>query len=298
MGHLMSKFVDKIQQSILPSEKDWMDYLIQAHQNAPSMTPLAFADHVTKEGLNSYALLAQACSPFKGQNCTVVDLACGDGYLISYLLEALGSQSKVIGIDISDAELSIAKQRFSAKANVSFIQTEAQNLTLIDQSVDLVFCHMALMLMLPIEPVIHQISRVLKSGGLFSAVVGRSAESGSFFSLVQGLSSEMVRSRFPNVKDVKSGDQRVFSEEGLRSLFKSDTAFSELQDVQEFDLQYNVVPADVWQLMKNMYFISMLPPSDQERLQDATAELASRHVGSNGKVEFTFPMRKFTVTKK
>ncbi len=56
--------------------------------------------------------------------------------------------------------------------SVVLVLAEAQKIPLGDASADAVLCHMALMLMLPIEPVIGEIHRVLAPGGIFAAVSG------------------------------------------------------------------------------------------------------------------------------
>lgn len=83
----MSTFWNKIESGRAPTEADWSEHLIEAHRGAPSMTPRAFAAHRTKDGLTSYEFLARQIAG-RGADMTVVDLACGDGYLAPFVLPA------------------------------------------------------------------------------------------------------------------------------------------------------------------------------------------------------------------
>ena len=118
---------------------------------------------------SSYDGLAQVVTP-RGEPITVLDLACGDGLLLSRLSQMHASGLGLIGIDMSRAELDAARSRLGP--GVALHQAMAQALPLPDASVDCVLSHLALMLMAPVEPVIAEVRRVLKHGGVFSAVVG------------------------------------------------------------------------------------------------------------------------------
>jgi len=292
----MSKFIEKVRQGIIPTDKDWTEYLVIAHEKAPSMTPHAYADYKTKEGLSSYELLAQTCKLYQNKNITAVDLACGDGYLISFVLPLLNKPSKIIGVDMSNAELAIARNRLK-EPNISFINAHAQKIPLDDHSVDVILCHMAFMLMLPLEPVVQEISRILKPGGSFSAVIGGVPTDDPFYLQVRRLYSEFLASRFPNMKDTKTGDSRVASEDGLKQLFTLDLGFNERIETLNFELQYIVEPAGIWSLMKDMYFVGMLPDIEQDNLRKAFIDLGDKNKAKDGKVTFGYPMRKFTITK-
>ncbi len=94
-------------------------------------------------------------------NKTVLDVGCGSGAL-AY---RLGDKSKkVIGIDLADERISFANRMY-AKPNVSFKVMDALNLSLPDQSVDVVVS-VGVVHHLPLESVLKQFRRVLKPGGM------------------------------------------------------------------------------------------------------------------------------------
>ena len=291
----MSRFFEKIKSGEMPTDEDWSDHLIEAHKIAPSMTPNGFSAFKSDKGLNSYELLAETIEcPLSGK-ATIVDLACGDGHLIPYLLKKVDENSRIYGVDMSEGELSVARALIK-DARVTFKKAKAQNLPLPDQSADHVVCHMAFMLMLPIEPVVQEISRVLKPDGTFSAVVG-SRLSTDLWAEIQKLTFQFIDSKYPKIRETRSGDPRVGTLEGLRELFKPVLGFGEPSAPLEFSLNMKVTPEGIWNFMKDMYFVGMLPEPEKVELKTALVSLGKDNMGAEGKVSFQFPMKIFTTEK-
>jgi len=110
------------------------------------------------------------------EGCTVLDLGSGTGRDV-YLASALvGEQGKVIGVDMTDEQLAVARkyvprmtERFGFKApNVDFRQGYIEDLAsagIEDNSVDLVISNCVINLSPDKERVFSEIFRVLKPGG-------------------------------------------------------------------------------------------------------------------------------------
>jgi len=110
------------------------------------------------------------------EGCTVLDLGCGSGrdvYLASYLVGAGGS---VIGIDMTEAQLEIARKhlpthtrRFGYQTpNVDFCLGTIEDLAaagIADNSIDVVISNCVVNLSPDKERVLAEIFRVLKPGG-------------------------------------------------------------------------------------------------------------------------------------
>ncbi len=94
-----------------------------------------------------------------GANDTVVDIACGTGDFCE-LAQKRGAQ--VIGIDFALEMLLAAKQR-SIAAN--FVQGDALMLPLPDRCANAVTCGFALRNFVSLEPVFHEMARILAPGG-------------------------------------------------------------------------------------------------------------------------------------
>lgn len=291
----MVAFLEKIKRNEATTDEDWRELMIQAHREAPGMTPRAFAEHKTSSGMNSYETLAQELRPLAGREATVMDLACGDGFLIPSVLAVLGTKGRVIGIDMSADELNAARRRVE-DARVEFRQATAQNLPLADESVDQIVCHMAFMLMRPLEPVVREIARVLKPGGGFSAVVGHGGSQGVLARVEQAL-TEFVETRYPGIRKARTDDPRLESIAGLGELFPAVLGFQRIEAVSEFALQVRTNAEGTWDFVKDMYLIGCLSETEKTILQREIVALAQGAANERGEVSFEFPLKMFTVLK-
>jgi len=283
----MKSFEDKVFEGMSPTQEDWNNFLKTAHEKAPSMSPAAYGDCCNSSGLNSYQWLVQGLECTSNQP-TILDLACGDGYLIPHIQKKFPSLEKVIGIDMSEAELEVARNRPLGEL-ARFIHTSAQDLKLEDESVDIVACHMAFMLMLPLEPVVAEIKRVLKPGGRFVAVVNNKKDNRGVMLGVQESVAKFLKDEFPNMAKPLTGDPRVESEKGLTSLFSS---FSGPLQIESDQFGCQVSFGGLWEHIKNMYIITMLPANKNSRLIRRLIE----KLGDTD-LNLEFAMRRFSIQK-
>ncbi len=107
---------------------------------------------------------------------TVLDLGCGAGKDVYVLSQLVGEKGKVIGVDMTEAQLNVAKKHsdYHTKAfgystpNVAFhlgYIEDLHSLGIKDQSVDVVISNCVLNLSPDKEAVFREIFRVLKPGG-------------------------------------------------------------------------------------------------------------------------------------
>jgi SAM-dependent methyltransferase len=94
----------------------------------------------------------------------VLDIATGPGYIAEAFA---GAAREVVGVDLTDAMLAIAKERTRERgvSNVSFRAADAQNLPFENGAFDVVVCRLALHhLLRPLE-VLREMARVCRVGG-------------------------------------------------------------------------------------------------------------------------------------
>lgn len=102
------------------------------------------------------------------QGMQVADIGCGTGNVSFLIASKVGVDSSVCGVDISEAQLDIARsqaQNFNFN-NISFVEGSAYNTGLPKDSFDLVYCRFVLIhLNRPVEALLEMKS-LLKPGGL------------------------------------------------------------------------------------------------------------------------------------
>jgi len=114
--------------------------------------------------------------PMAAQGCTVLDLGCGTGRDAFILSQIVGEKGRVIGVDMTDEQLSVANQyvgwhmdKFGyKKPNVEFVKGYIEDLKtagIEDNSVDIVISNCVINLSPDKEKVFSEIVRVLKPGG-------------------------------------------------------------------------------------------------------------------------------------
>ena len=110
------------------------------------------------------------------EGLTVLDLGCGAGRDVYVLAQLVGEKGRVIGVDMTEAQLAVARQHetFHRKAfgykrsNVDFLQGNIEclhELDLADNSVDLIVSNCVINLATDKAAVLREAFRVLKPGG-------------------------------------------------------------------------------------------------------------------------------------
>lgn len=115
-------------------------------------------------------------APAAIQGKTILDLGCGSGRDVYVLSKLVGEQGRVIGVDMTDEQLTVARrhQEYQAKvfgyekSNVTFLKGYIEDLSSLgieDGSIDLVVSNCVINLSPDKERVFSEIFRVLKPGG-------------------------------------------------------------------------------------------------------------------------------------
>ena len=119
-------------------------FLVRFHRDFPGCTPTAFAESRTETGESSYDLLVGVVP----LGARVLDLGCGDGFLLESCVQRGHDPDHLIGVDLSADELALAAQR-PLLSEVTLHHGHAHAAPVSDHSIDVVLCHMTLMLLGP-----------------------------------------------------------------------------------------------------------------------------------------------------
>lgn len=112
------------------------------------------------------APVAEATGITAGQH--VLDVACGTGVLTREVARRVQPGGSVIGLDINDGMLSVARQKAPA---IAFEEGNVEALPFHDQHFDAVTCQFGLMFFPDRRKAIREMMRVLKPGGRLAVAV-------------------------------------------------------------------------------------------------------------------------------
>lgn len=110
-----------------------------------------------------------AASPRKGDR--VLDVATGPGEPALSIAPLVGPTGSVVGIDLSERMVEVARQNAKGVDNAEFRVMDAEKLEFPDASFDLVVCRFGLQIVTDPDRCIAEIRRVLKPGGRVAATV-------------------------------------------------------------------------------------------------------------------------------
>jgi arsenite methyltransferase len=95
----------------------------------------------------------------------VLDVGCGPGFYITELLEAVGREGAVVGVDISADMLAVAAKRAAGHGNVEFHEAGATSLPVPDASFERAVCVQVLEYVRDVPAALAEMHRVLRPGG-------------------------------------------------------------------------------------------------------------------------------------
>ncbi|MEP7187692.1 MAG: methyltransferase domain-containing protein [Roseiflexaceae bacterium] len=100
---------------------------------------------------------------------TVVELGCGTGLNFGYVQRAIGPEGTIIGVDLTDSMLDVARTRVAREgwANVELIQADVAQWQYRSEIAG-VYSTLALTLVAEYDMVIQRASQALKPGGRFA----------------------------------------------------------------------------------------------------------------------------------
>jgi arsenite methyltransferase len=117
----------------------------------------------TRDVLRRRALIREALGAQPGER--VLDAGCGPGFYVAELLEEVGREGSVVGVDGSAAMLAVAAHRCDGHANVAFHQADVMSLPVEDASFDRALCVQVLEYVQDVRAALAEMRRALRPGG-------------------------------------------------------------------------------------------------------------------------------------
>lgn len=274
---------------------EWQQLLLQYHKQHTGITYELFKEFKSKEGYNSYELISNEIKITKAEKVELLDIACGNGIISQYCLKK-SSNIKYIGIDISKHQIELAKTMHEGN-NIEFRVEDSGDMSFRDSKFDYVVCHLALMLLNPVQKTLHQIERVLKTNGYFLAIVNSRKVNDELLKKIMIKVGQFIKSKCPDFGIKNGGNSKTYDKDGLEFLLKEFPTLSKNIEVIELELIRKMTFMEFWKLISSSYNVFSLPQNHIKELKKLVfKKLKEVTIGGNY-LEVKYPFNLYKIKK-
>jgi arsenite methyltransferase len=117
----------------------------------------------TRDVRRRRALVIDALAPSTRER--IIDVGCGPGFYVADLLEVVGPEGSVVGVDMSPDMIALAKRRTAERANVALHEGDLSRLPASDGEFDAALCVQVMEYVDDPVTALAEIHRVLRPGG-------------------------------------------------------------------------------------------------------------------------------------
>jgi arsenite methyltransferase len=117
----------------------------------------------TRDVLRRRELVRKALGAQPGER--IIDVGCGPGFYVAELLEEVGPEGSVLGVDAQEAMLAVGAKRSEGHQNASFEQADATSLPAADDTYDAALSVQVMEYVPDVGSALSEIHRVLRPGG-------------------------------------------------------------------------------------------------------------------------------------
>jgi ubiquinone/menaquinone biosynthesis C-methylase UbiE len=236
------------------------------------------------------ARVADAAKIEAGQR--VLDVACGTGCLARELLLRVGSRGSVVGIDLNEGMLNVARHK---APEIDWRQGSAESLPFEDNSFDAVLCQFALMFFTDRRAAIREMLRVLRPGGRLAVAVWDQVDNSPGYAVVTGLLERLF------------GDNAATALRAPFNLGDLQTLRSEFDEAGVSDIEIKTLPGTArfssikdWMYtdVKGWTLADMIDDAQFDRLLKEAEVALKEFVGADGKATFAAPAHIATLAKR
>ncbi len=211
----------------------------------------------------------------------VLDIACGTGEPALPAAEVVGPQGYVLGTDLSEEMLAVAREKAKARGltNIEFRVVDGEEIDVEPASFDAVLCRWGIMFMPEPLRCLRQAHRALKPGGRIAVAVWGPPERNPFFTVPMG-----VLMKYIEVPPPRPGAPGVFAfaDRDRLAAALGEAGFSDIQ-IDEMELPMAVFNSgqEFWQYTRELAtpiaaLVAQLPPALQQSVGEEVAMAAAR----------------------
>lgn len=217
----------------------------------------------------------------------VLDIACGTGIVSRLAAEQVGTEGKVVGLDLNPGMLEVARSAAPANAPVDWRQADAELLRFPDDSFDVVLCQLGLQFIADKPAAVAEMQRVVAPGGrIVIGVVGPIPRPFAVFE------DALTRHIGPEVGPFVGMVFSLHDEGELRDLLEG-AGFREIEvHVDHRELQLPAPVEFLWQYVHSTPLVGPVAQADDERRAALERDVVAgwREYTENGATTVPVPM--------
>jgi len=239
-------------------------------------------------GNNLTEALVRAAAPVPRMK--VLDVACGSGEPAITIATQLEGTGEVIGIDISDEPIKVARERAASRdlTSIKFEKADAHNLPYPDQTFDLLTSRLGIMFFDDIPRAFREFHRVLKPGARAAFACWGPMQQ-PYFDATAGV----ILAQFPNAIIPEAARKTFqFGKPGkLETLLRASGFHGVEEDLQTLPWVWHGTPEQFWEYFQAVTIpvreLLELGTDEQRRERDIAVLSAVRQFYDGQKLDFT-----------
>ena len=260
--NVQSRLTNSLKAGSNPNDDELRDHLHEVHKSNPGFAESLARRCVDASGRNSYEILSDVFNP--KLHSSLLDLACGSGVLLEICRKRFGQNCLLTGVDMSSEELDLARRRNKDRA-IKLYRGVAQDLHFIeDNTFDVVLCHWGLTLMDNVPVVLKEVERILKSNGIFSAILDGDPLTAEGYADVSDIIYSAVKNEFNKHDGIQLGDPRVRSRQTLIALINGSME-GVVIEIEPIVLVLYGSPEELAQDVSGFFYASFILPFSAHR---------------------------------
>lgn len=221
----------------------------------------------------------------------VLDVACGTGILARSLDERLGSGGSVVGLDINQGMLAVAKRK---APSIEWHKSAAEALPFDNASFDAVVSQFGLMFFEDRRAAIQEMARVLRPGGRLAVAVWASLNDTPGYAAMANLVQQLFGE---SVANALHAPFNLGNKEVLHDLFSNVNLSNVEIHTREGTARFPSIASWVYTDVKGWTLADVLNDTQVETLLRQAEQRLVSFVGTDGQVEFQAPAHIVTAVK-
>ena len=221
----------------------------------------------------------------------VLDVACGTGALTRAVAARLGSSGSVIGLDVNDGMLAVARRK---APGLDWRQGRAEALPFEGESFDAVVSQFGLMFFEDRRAALREMVRVLRRGGRLAVAVWDALDRAPGYAALTGLLRRLFGDR---AADALRAPFALGDPSALRSLFETADISSTALTTHKGTARFPSIKAWMYTEIKGWALAEMIDDARFERLLAEAEKVLRPFLTADGTVAFEAPAHIVTATK-